>query len=402
MLIQCCCATCGLLLDAVLAGVVMPKRLLTDPSSGRYYLDSAGVGAATWAWLIFVKSCCILVSVGAECDNDKVNPHNSEREKAASLSKQLASLDTSGATCVLGSLSLRYRSAKVMLLFARALINISFIIFSFITLPKRDPNERLNMAKHIVSWVELPLIIIMCLTFCCSSVLSVLSGNAEVVYFTAKLLRSIGKVSVLMTVPLVHPVAALEQLMTSWNKRGKRGIVLVVFRMIFLVPTAVLCLLVKIEQVEFVAEDFYYGWSLSDYIKLAGFINHLVAVIPDADDIKMETILSCSIVKNGSDPNPAYNIAELWRQDFIRKVVRQLGVRISFLSSATLVSTDLMVLLHDPKNVPGKEQRSLGTTAAPDSHLELDRRQKSNVFSVCSGHSEGGQSVTQFGATLSP
>jgi len=60
---------------------------------------------------------------------------------------------------VFGNSPLFWRTLQFLSILVRFAGNVAFISYNFKNLPPRDPDERLNQAKHIVTWVEFPCII---------------------------------------------------------------------------------------------------------------------------------------------------------------------------------------------------------------------------------------------------
>merc|ERR1719454_35464 len=55
-------------------------------------------------------------------------------------------------------------------------------------------------------------------------------------------------------------------------------------------PTAILALMVKIAQVDFVTEKIYWDWTLVDWLRLARFTNNIIGLIPDQSDVRVGAI----------------------------------------------------------------------------------------------------------------
>jgi len=342
---------------AVLWGAVVPQHWKYDAHSARHYLDSTGVGAATWGWIVIMT----LLSSSAYFFG-KLFSRLVLRQEVSELTEKYADrmptfvgFEDSNIEGVFGFVSgsrhWGMRAVKVFLLFARAMTNAGAAVVNFMDLPTRAPAAPLNQAKHIIAWVEFPWIMLLLLSVLLNLV-RLGNGNQAVLIPAVENLKKASRFSVLQSLPLAHPVNAFTKFLDIKDHYGQAFAWSFLLSLLFLVPTAVLSVLVKVSQVSFVTESIYWNWEVTDYIQLAGFINNLTALLPEEDSIKTDSLLDYVIVPAAdaeSDHRLAGDVAAFWLSDLANKLMEQYGLRNGFIMFATLTSQEVGRILKESK-----------------------------------------------------
>ena len=117
------------------------------------------------------------------------------------------------------------RLIKVLALLSHVIVNVIFMCYNFRTLPIRDPLERLNQAKHIVTWFEFPIKFFQChcvVVFACISVYSAFlrSVNGEGYVRLVECLRLLASYSVLKAIPRANPINAFSDVSKAKHVGG--------------------------------------------------------------------------------------------------------------------------------------------------------------------------------------
>jgi len=74
------------------------------------------------------------------------------------------------------------------------------------------------------------------------------------------------------------------------QKKGSHAVVWHLFLLAICVPTAILSIMIKVAQVDFITEKIYWDWTIWNWFALAGFINNLVGLFPNKDEIQIDAI----------------------------------------------------------------------------------------------------------------
>jgi len=174
--------------------------------------------------------------------------------------------------------------------------NIAFISYNFLNLPPRDPNERLNQAKHIVIWVEFPVAMLMAF-LSVTGLLGWIVGKKVCGIGLCSILKGTGKFSVLSCLPLANPMKMIDRM----RKTKKElffffGLVYILF-----VPTSILSIMIKVAQVDFITEKIYWDWTIWNWFAFAGFINNLAGLVPDNVFIQIDAIFRFITANNPAE-----------------------------------------------------------------------------------------------------
>jgi len=168
--------------------------------------------------------------------------------------------------------------------------NMAYISYNFWNLPRRDPAERLNQAKHIVVWVESLTIFFACLTV--TNLLLWMAGKklcGKTLHRLCQWLKGLGKFSVLLSLKYFNPMNMID-FMKKMQKKSAHKVVWELFLIAMCVPTAILSIMIKIAQVDFITEKFYWDWTIWNWFALAGFINNLASLITNKDKVQIDAI----------------------------------------------------------------------------------------------------------------
>ena len=115
--------------------------------------------------------------------------------------------------------------------------------------------------------------------------------------------------------------------------------------MIFMVmvPLAVMSVLVKVAQVDFITEKIVWDWSAWEYLALAGFINNLAGLRGDHDASKMTGMF---LLLDHRDPKA---LQQIFFNKLAASAVEHYGVAGSMVVVGTLSTQDVCKLLN-PRN----------------------------------------------------
>mmetsp|Transcript_12523 Transcript_12523/g.24413 ORF Transcript_12523/g.24413 Transcript_12523/m.24413 type:complete len:349 (+) Transcript_12523:71-1117(+) len=252
----------------------VPRHLRKDEKSGMQYLDSEGLGAVLWGCVALLLG--IVLSL-RKWGNDEGDP------KELFMEPQVPSelgLDEDNLSSVFEAEPSLLRCAKFAACLAQACGNVAFITWVFFTLPPRSPTERLNQAKHLVSWFEFPItcavasLLLILIPFVC------LTGKKNQSTVIAKNLTNMRRFSVLLSLPLANPIKAFDGFQQVKKKEGFLPAAGTLLYTMAIMPVAVMALLVKVSQMAFVNEKIYWDWELGDWLRLAGFANNVISIIP--------------------------------------------------------------------------------------------------------------------------
>ena len=200
-----------LLISISLLAFVMPQHIEEMPQSHRRYLDSGGLGAAIWGVLCFVCGLHALAMT-----------HRDESQVVADWNDKLRGTSEKEIRKVVGDYGDHFscsqalnpfgRVGSFLLLLLRVVGNASFIFYNFHSLPKRNPEERLNQAKHCVTWMELPcmlfflcFIVLLGVVMLCTRSVSFGIGN------WLSVVKGASTFSVLLSLPLANPLVAKKR-----------------------------------------------------------------------------------------------------------------------------------------------------------------------------------------------
>eukprot|EP00931_Biecheleriopsis_adriatica_P059557 TRINITY_DN35652_c0_g1_i1.p1 TRINITY_DN35652_c0_g1~~TRINITY_DN35652_c0_g1_i1.p1 ORF type:complete len:366 (+),score=34.63 TRINITY_DN35652_c0_g1_i1:88-1185(+) len=324
------CFTIGLaVVSAALSGclllVVLPSHW-SENAEGIRYLDSYGIGAMAWGAIAGIGSL-IMLSFPPQIVDTLAPVESPDVPADSGLSRETHEVvfkDEIGAVRVL----------KCLGLFGRIVVNVTFIAYNFYALPTRDPKERLNQAKHIVTWVEFPMICLMALTVCVCTLCLCFSGNGRNLGTAVTYLQLSSSFSVLQSIALANPMRFISTMSDTRKTMGNLGLLAKFLTTLFFAPVAVMSLLVKISQIDFVTEELYSEWTITEWARLCAFVNNVAGLIPPQEAAGMEGVLE--YVGNGRQ-----HFALKWKSRLAQGLCETFGTAKAFVLYATLTKTDV-------------------------------------------------------------
>jgi len=264
---------------------VLPQHWKYDESSDTHYLDSEGFGAGIWGVFLLVFP---LVYIGfKEPSNETLKLPQPDLSDAVS---------PEDLKLVFGKVPSYMRILDFLVILVRFAGNIAFISYNFLNLPPRDPNERLNQAKHIVTWVEFPVAMLMAF-LSVTGLLGWIVGKKVCGMWLCKILKGTGQFSVLLCLPLANPMKMIDRM----NKTRKRIFIFFGLVYILFVPTSILSIMIKVAQVDFITEKIYWDWTIWNWFAFAGFINNLAGLVPDNVFIQIDAIFRFITANNPAE-----------------------------------------------------------------------------------------------------
>merc|ERR1712224_365169 len=97
---------------------------------------------------------------------------------------------------------------------------------------------------------------------------------------------------------MANPINAIEEFMRIKKDYGVLRAVISTMLILFFVPVAILAVMMKVSQVDFITEQIYWDWSVIDWARLAGFINNIAGIIPNRNVEAIKSIFSYIDQKN--------------------------------------------------------------------------------------------------------
>lgn len=175
----------------------------------------------------------------------------------------------------------------------------------FASLPVRDPNEKMNMSLHIASWLEsawLTNLVIELLVFVNECGFSP-QGIAQH-------LKTIAGFSLLQCLPLLSPQYLVDMFEEMTAKYDPSIAVLQLLAWSSIMGGgALLSFLVKIKELDFVSNEFYYDWSIFEMFKLACFVNSIASLgTPSIARVDAMLLLKFDVPNN-------YGFGRTWLRD---------------------------------------------------------------------------------------
>jgi len=280
------------------------------------------------------------------------------------------------------------RMAKFAFLLARAFFNVAMILYRFISLPLRDPGSLANEAKHAAGWVELFAVVqlasgfagayrindciilgtileaITIVVWCVSAVsfltvqssecfmmvfavfilLLVFATSASTCYASASQLRGAAQYSVLGALAALSPAS----LSSRWNHLENFGCMRVLIMAIivpFYAAVAMLSLVVKVAQLDFIALQSFAEWNILDWLNVLAFANNVAGIV-DHDAIArrgvFEQLRAEDLQVSGAS---AAEMQEAWSEVLGKRLQRMYGPCRAVFHCATLSPKDYARLL---------------------------------------------------------
>ena len=247
------------------------------------------------------------------------------------------------------------RLIKVLALFGKLTLNITFIGYNFYSLPRRDPDEPLNQAKHAVSWLETGMMgFFGFFTLVCFFVAG--RNGSGMALHVRSFLQIMSRLSVLQSISRANPMNAMQELQKNYRVEGFGGALASAALMLFMFPLAIASVMVKLAQVDFVTDEVYWDWTWWNYLQLGGFINNLAGLGPNMTDVRLEAVWQfLELDSRGANP---------WLQALCGKLVDHYGFSRGMTYVLTISEVDVYKLL----NMNNRKQDSDTGTYQP---LEL-------------------------------
>lgn len=325
---RCCGVTFFLVPSVWLLGWVVPHHWKYEESSHLHYLDTWGIGAAVWG---AVFALGVMYAVAA----DPPTPFKDHDLKPPNVPSSRG-LDPSDFQDVFEWTWMRL--VKVLALFGKLALNITFIGYNFYSLPTRDPDEPLNQAKHAVSWVEtgmagyngfVTLLIFLRLVAC---------NGSESAFHLRRFLGFLSSWSVLQAISRANPMNVKQELQKRNRVSGFGGALASAAMMLFMFPLAIASVMVKLAQVDFVTDEVYWDWTWWNYLQLGGFINNLAGLGPNMTDERLEAVWQfLELDSRGADP---------WLKAVCGKLVDHYGFSRAMMYVLTISEVDVYKLLN--------------------------------------------------------
>lgn len=340
---RCCILTFFSVPSVWLLGWVVPHHWKYEESSHLHYLDTWGIGAAVWGAFsaIFVVHFVVYQPPPPFKDHQLKQPNVPSSR----------GLDPSDFQDVFEWTWMRL--VKVLALFGKLALNITFIGYNFYSLPPRDPDETLNQAKHAVSWLETGImgffILLLFLALAASQANEFRKG-----------LGLLSSFSVLQSISNANPMQVMQGLQKNYRVHGFGGAFMSAAMMLIMFPLAIASVMVKLAQVDFVTDELYWDWTWWNYLQLAGFINNLASLGPNMTNVSLEAVWQfLELDSRGADP---------WLKALCRKLVHHYGFSRGMLYVLTISEVDVYKLLNMNNRKPQARLRHRSQVAPHPGH----------------------------------
>lgn len=337
------CTCAGPFLPCVVLAISGACHVTRNEADDTFFLDSAGIGCTVWAFLFLVLA---VTWIGR---TEKGEEHVfANYGSLACVPSERGSLDSASIRDrFIHDMHIRF--CKTVCFLGQVAFNGYFITQIFVTLPPRDPHEQMNFARHMVSWVEFSAFWVIFF----AGMLSFLGGvlctrESYLSYVCLRCVHSLGKCSVLRSLPMASPFAFWDKLQAATAYLGRLGFGehLSLARLIpmlllygLLVWCAVLAVLMKIVQLDFVTDRLYTEWSFGSYISLCGVLNNLATM--SSRSVKDDAILMFKLLSL-HEPDACSG----WLRDLWSTTCGVLGVYGAFIVFSTLSVDDIAWLLN--------------------------------------------------------
>ena len=309
-------------------GWVVPHHWKYEESSHLHYLDTWGIGAAVWGALFALLTMFAVL-------HEPPPPFKEQDLKQPNLPSSRG-LDPSDFQEVFELTWMRW--FKVLALFGKVTLNITFICYNFYSLPPRDPDEPLNQAKHVVSWLETGGIGLFIVTVFINSLAVCRRNSANNGFEVRTHLHRMSGFSVLQSISHANPMKTMQELQKTYRVQGLGVALFSVAMMLFGFCLAIASVMVKLAQVDFVTHDLYWDWSWWNFLQLAGFINNIASLGPNMTDVRLEAVWQfLELDSRGAEP---------WLRELCSKLVGHYGVSRGMTYVLTLSEVDVYKLLN--------------------------------------------------------
>ena len=322
--------------------VVLPEHIEEVPSSHQRYLDSGGLGAAIWGPLCILFALSAFVGAGKPAEMVARGLADDSRGTSEEDVKAVFGTYEEVSSCS-KLLSPFGRLAQFLGMIAQLILNVSFITENFLSLPKRDPEQLGNMARHIVAWVETPMMGIMTFFFLLLLLFKFLCRFSVPLLLIETFLHLSANFSVLSSLPMANPTTAAQKINGIKKTRGYAAAAAQSLIFFVMVPVAVMSVLVKLLQVDFATHKLVFEWSYGEYLAFAGFINNLAGLRGDVADAQKLAIFQ---FLDERDPE---HLNKTWKDKLSKTLSQVYGSGLGSIVLCTVSVEDLCRLLN-PKN----------------------------------------------------
>lgn len=310
-----------------------------------FFVNAQNIGSATWN-----STDTNFLQAKLDEDNDRIFGHLSLRRNGG-----LSLVSEKLRPGILQILSFCY-------LFLRIFINVKFIIHNFAQRPERNPDQALNMAKLMIIWAEMGVIVCHLLR-CLVSVLCYLAAAyvlkqeslAHVhpgfrtlrgmwLHGLSDSMQRLGSFSTLQFVQTMDMAETLAKTQREFQERlfsfgdNYRTYVLTAWQVLFnavYVGLGLLGMLVKLDQVKIVLDTPPSAWSYAHVILFLGFCNNMTSLV-DERNMRVDTVLRFCF--GGADA-----LMQPWEAirmvHFQSRVITTIADKLGFLSSLCLLCT---------------------------------------------------------------
>eukprot|EP00438_Fugacium_kawagutii_P011041 Skav217108 [mRNA] locus=scaffold1627:105176:105859:- [translate_table: standard] len=210
---------------------------------------------------------------------------------------------------------------------------------NFHALPKRDPTEVANMAKHSVAWFEFPAAILFPLVVFIHTARLCTSSHVDLPGIVDPLQKG-GSFSALRALPMANPMNAMDAIAVAKTTKGLGFALAVGLMYSVTVPVAIMAVLVKLYQVDFATETIIDQWTLFDYLAFAAFINNLAGLRGDITSGKKQAIMA---TRDSKDPEA---FLKVWEGNLATTLQEVYGTSLGLVILATVSVEDLCQLLN--------------------------------------------------------
>ncbi|CAK9103202.1 unnamed protein product [Durusdinium trenchii] len=288
------------------------RARLTD---GKRYISSGGAGCLVWGLTFLLMGTQALAPAPPEDNAGQIEFGKFDRNRLTKLFGERPS----------------FRRLECVLVLARAVANLTVLIYSAWRLPPRNPSIDWNLSKYCLAWLEVPVAMLFGLSTI-SALLRSLPPNtadrnqklrmfSQFVYVTGRFSALSGlpyasPMKILKEVQLhhnrfLHEVAlekhqedncasrvststeAISKMLTPWHyvKLFFRIVGFCFTSLILLVTAAIGAVLVKLSQVAFVTSRPWSQWTFYEYVQIAAFINALAGLGIDINLVGQQKVV---------------------------------------------------------------------------------------------------------------
>ena len=326
----------------------LPGEWKYKATTETWYLSSLGLGVVTWSCLLATLVVLFLVYgilfVCLEASAEAAKSEKLRVKKALRLNDVRA---------VFGHRPNWRRCFKFGQLVARAVLNIVFATFTFVTLPSRDPDEPLNQTKHVLSWLEFPAVW-SCVVYCLSLMLYMLARyclgaetNTRSLCSAVDAMRAVAQVSMLKFMLFANPDRLRAAIERYRRTTGLGMLVLLIYMPLYLLILVVgtAAFILKASTVAFTSDTLFWSWTPSQWLSLAGLLNNLAGMV-NFDDVGSNAVIK-HFLRAYTDKEGAlhHGGVQLFRSALSQQLLREYNPVLAAVMYQSTGLTDVMDLL---------------------------------------------------------